>query len=302
MRVRVPILLVGCLLLARTPAGEADPAPKPAEAAGIQGEPLPDEVKARLERKVTADLSDSPIEDGVGFLRSLSNLPIVLDPALLKDAKNITLKIQEQKMGDTLVSIAGMAGGKIWYVDGMFWFSKHEACSDVKVKPLPVPAISDEQKAKVEAALKDFANDDYDTRAAAKKSVQAVGPGAISILAKAVENEGDDAERLSQIEALLKEFNGILNRGELGEAAMKDLNRKITFEFVDTPLDEGLAFLSSLTKVKLNLLVSKDAARIPVSLRVQDMELARALRWIARLAETKLTYHADQVTFVKESK
>jgi hypothetical protein len=66
------------------------------------------------------------------------------------------------------------------------------------------------------------------------------------------------------------------------------LARKVTFEFVDTPLDEALGFLKGLADVKFTLTpAAAKAAKAGINLRVTDMELSLAMEWILRL--TNLT-------------
>ncbi|MBE7462432.1 MAG: hypothetical protein HS116_02960 [Planctomycetes bacterium] len=66
----------------------------------------------------------------------------------------------------------------------------------------------------------------------------------------------------------------------------KKLQRKVSFEFVDTPLDEAITFLRSLTNVTM-IVDPKvlEGGAAPINLRVTDMTLELALEWILRLAE-----------------
>jgi len=66
----------------------------------------------------------------------------------------------------------------------------------------------------------------------------------------------------------------------------KKLQRKVTFEFVDTPLEEAIAFLRSLTNV--TMIVDPKVVQggaLPISLRVTDMSLDLALEWLLKLAD-----------------
>lgn len=65
-------------------------------------------------------------------------------------------------------------------------------------------------------------------------------------------------------------------------------SQKISFDFVETPLPDVLAFLSSLTDV--TIILDPDAIRDgapTVTLRVNEMTLERALNWICKLASLK---------------
>ena len=67
----------------------------------------------------------------------------------------------------------------------------------------------------------------------------------------------------------------------------KRLQKKVSFEFIDTPLDEALQFLNSLTKANIILdpkVVTEGAGKAPITLKVGDMDMETALKWILRLA------------------
>ena len=68
------------------------------------------------------------------------------------------------------------------------------------------------------------------------------------------------------------------------------LERRVSFEFVDTPLIEAVQFIQALTKVNIVLdpKVAEDAAGKKITLRVTDMPLHQALRWIVRLADCEM--------------
>jgi tetratricopeptide (TPR) repeat protein len=66
----------------------------------------------------------------------------------------------------------------------------------------------------------------------------------------------------------------------------KRLQRRVSFEFVDTPLQEAIAFLRSLTNVTMILDPRVVEAGPPaINLRVTDMSLELALGWILKLAD-----------------
>ncbi len=69
------------------------------------------------------------------------------------------------------------------------------------------------------------------------------------------------------------------------EEVRKKLSRKVSFEFVDTPLVEGVSFIRSLTNVNVVLdpkIVAKGLDQKTVTLRVTDMDMKTALDWICR--------------------
>ncbi len=88
------------------------------------------------------------------------------------------------------------------------------------------------------------------------------------------------------------------------EEIRKKMKRLVSFEFVDTPLEDALKFLDSLTKVNIIMdpkAVADGANRTPINLRVQDMELELALKWILKLAELEYDLKNQAVYITKKA-
>jgi len=77
------------------------------------------------------------------------------------------------------------------------------------------------------------------------------------------------------------------------------LGKKISFEFIDTPIDEGVNYLRTLTGVRVKLV---GAPPTPVSLHVREMATADAFWWVARLAGCDLKIEGDRVVMVPSKK
>ena len=78
------------------------------------------------------------------------------------------------------------------------------------------------------------------------------------------------------------------------------LAKKVTFEFVDTPLDEALGFLQTMTAAPIiqDPAVKAEVAKAKVTLRVTDKALSAALAQMLQSAklEHRLVNHAVLVT------
>ena len=78
----------------------------------------------------------------------------------------------------------------------------------------------------------------------------------------------------------------------------EQMEKRISFDFVDTPLADVVAFLANLTGT--NMVLDPAAVQgddVPVTLKVNDMRLGAALEWILKLAN--LTYALrDEVIFI----
>ncbi len=111
----------------------------------------------------------------------------------------------------------------------------------------------------------------------------------------------DEAVFVSTAEGLKEESGRVAPAGGAFKAVAEEdepkrlrklrelLERKVSFEFVDTPLNEAVEFLGTLTKVPMALdrasFEGGSGASVPISLRVLDMPLRSALRWIGRFAD-----------------
>ena len=76
------------------------------------------------------------------------------------------------------------------------------------------------------------------------------------------------------------------------------LERRVSFDFLDTPLADVVAFLQNLTGV--NMVVDPGAVEgddIPVTLKVSDMKLGASLDWILRLVNLQYAFQ-DEAIFI----
>ncbi|MHC4502298.1 MAG: hypothetical protein ACYTFI_03255 [Planctomycetota bacterium] len=78
-----------------------------------------------------------------------------------------------------------------------------------------------------------------------------------------------------------------IDEPEWEKEVRRKLDRKVSFEFAETPLTEAIAFLQTLTKV--NMIIDPAAAEAsgstPITLKVTNMTLGLALDWILKLAD-----------------
>jgi hypothetical protein len=112
------------------------------------------------------------------------------------------------------------------------------------------------------------------------------------------------ASHLAQIERYLKEpeqhlelLRPILKAREWRPELLpfkERLGLRVTFEFVDMPLKDGIKELSLITGMPLECDAEAESAATPITLRVQDMELELSLKWVARLAELDLTIDREK--------
>jgi len=110
-----------------------------------------------------------------------------------------------------------------------------------------------------------------------------------------------DTEALARMRSLIGKLDthpGFFEEDETVRTKLDAMNQKISFEFVDTPLVDACAFLQSLLKIKVTA-VEEGGAGTPVTIRVIDMKVSSALRWIARLSGSRMQIDGDGFVLAK---
>ncbi len=87
-------------------------------------------IKESLNKKVTFDFVETPLQDVVNFLSSLVDVTIVLDTAAVKDAPNVTLRVNEMRLQSALNWILKLVALKYTLKDEAVFISKAEAIQE----------------------------------------------------------------------------------------------------------------------------------------------------------------------------
>ena len=85
---------------------------------------------------------------------------------------------------------------------------------------------------------------------------------------------------------------------EWKKRVLEEMEKRVSFDFLDTPLADVVAFLQNLTGV--NMVIDPNATEgddVPVTLKVNDMRLGAALDWILRLCDLSYALK-DEVVYV----
>lgn len=285
------------------PAEGAGEKPKDAKDEGKKGsqEVETEEMKKAMARKVSFEFIDTPVSEGVNFIDSLVSITFVIDPKVKQEDKWVTLRVTDMPASEALGKIAAAVGAKVFVKDGAYYIGK-EAPGDAKKAPQAPAKLTAEQAKAVEAAIKDLASDEFATREAASKAIADAGIGALPLLQAAMKKT-DDVEAQSRMKALAQAFLEELGGDEGSEALNNALERKVSFEFIDTPLSETITFLNSLVrnsgaKIEVSDTAPRDAA---INLRVTEMKLGMALEWIAKLSDCQLVKSGGTVTVKRKS-
>ena len=133
-------------------------------------------------------------------------------------------------------------------------------------------------------------------------AVALAGAGAVAVRYSLAE-DGQPPKPVAATAAPAKaNATGEAPKADDGAAAevRKKLSRRVSFEFVDTPLVDAIAFLGSVTGVKMVLDPQIAAAgQAKITLRVTDMTVELALQWVVRLAELDYAVTAEGVVISK---
>jgi hypothetical protein len=90
-------------------------------------------IKEALNKKVTFDFVETPLQDVVNFLSSLVDVTIVLDTPAVKDAPNVTLRVNEMRLQSALNWILKLVALKYTLKDEAVFISKAE---NIQEKPV----------------------------------------------------------------------------------------------------------------------------------------------------------------------
>lgn len=260
------------------------------------------EIEKQLARKLTVDLKDTPLDEALNFLRSLTTCTMILDPKIAAEGMpKISLALKEVPLKDALEQIAAAAGAKYYIKDKALFISKAPPEKAPPPAPKPVTPLTEDQKAQARRALENLAHEDYAERENASKRLREMGSAVVPFLEEYLAKGDPDAERLLRVRGLIEKLKVPTSDGELSPEAARLLKRKVSFEFVDTPLEEAAAFLAALNKNKgLKILVDDGLAKTPINLRVNDLELGSAVEWIARLADGTIVKSGDTIKIARK--
>lgn len=255
-----------------------------------------EEMKQAMAKKVSFEFEDAALSDSINFLQSLTSVSMIVDPKLKADEHKFTLKAKDMPLREALVKFAATAGAKVYVKDGAYYIGTEAPEGAQKIRQEP-EKLTEAQVKVVEEAIKNLSSDDFSTREAASRAIADAGTGALPQLQAAMK-QTDDVEAQSRLKELVQVFLEQLGGDEGSEALNKALERKVSFEFIDTPLSETITFLNSLVrnsgaKIEVSDTAPRDAA---INLRVTDMKLGMALEWLAKLADCHLVKSGGTVT------
>jgi len=239
-----------------------------------------DGALARVKEKIAAK------EDEVGFLRR-EQAALIANQARVREDEQFKLRVTK-----LLEQVRDL------YDRHEYKAAEHLSLSVLKIDPLNGDAEGWKRKARAAYHVKEDSDVNELMRDEYKRSWEDVEEASISYAPLVLyPSNWDQISKRAESSAI-----GKVEKEEAWKADIrKKLQRKVTFEFVDTPLDEAVSFLRSLANVTMIVDPKVIAGGAPaINLRVTDMSLDLALEWILKLADLEYALK-DNAIFISKA-
>jgi len=249
-------------------------------------------IKEGLKKKVTFDFVEKPLPDALSFLSDLTGTNVVLDPDAALYANKVTLRVKEMEAGAALDQVLRLNGLSRVERDGALFVSRPAEIHGKRV--LRMYDVTD-----LTIDIKDFQGR---RQAVAGEPAFVPQAGAKQTEHEAIfgpPQEGGLEWRPQPRERARPVIVFEDKPPEWEKRIREALKKKVTFDFVETPLQDAINFLQSLVEVTIvvDTAATKDAP--DVTLRVGHMELGQALNWIMKLTGLAYTIK-DEAVFISK--
>jgi type II secretory pathway component GspD/PulD (secretin) len=251
------------------------------------------QMEQKLRRNVTFEFKDATLDEAVAFIGQLSKVTVVLQPDIKTPA--ITLSVTNVSIKNALDKILAQSGLEYAYVDeALFIFEKGKF---PKAEAPSAPPLSAEAEKKFDTSLSLLRDSDFNIRENASKAIAALGRDASLKLEAAlrIETDAEARERLTRI--LSSYAQPTLNDVSPEATRLLDsYSHRITFTFVEIPLEDAVLFTGQFIH-NPKFACDTNVTNLPLTLRVNDMPMGLALRWIARVSGARIVADGDALKF-----
>jgi len=264
----------------------------------------------KLEKPTSVDFVETPLRDVLKFLEAVADCRVVLDGSV-DGARGVTFRARAMP-ASAIVSWLGFLTDSTWLLrdEAVLVCSREKAASFVKRRRRAYDVSKFAREAEHTRVVKDMV----------ERLLRA--PGGVEGATVEIEAEGhlavtacewDHASVARLVDALRQvPRNGkvtwepprpdapelikvVTGKDEWPDWAKEAMGKKISFDFVETPLASVVAFISNLADLCIVLDPrDTDLRKSSVTLRVADMRLESALAWVLKLvgARFAVTPHA----------
>jgi len=232
----------------------------------------------RLARRVTFDFRDTPLQDVVAFLQTITRMTIILESrsmAMLPEPK-VTLKMTDARLGNALTEIIKPLGLQYRIADGAAYVGTPD---NLPLEQIPCTitdaALQVKSPERIAGRFTGYMFAEHYRMvivacSADGKLLIKLGPASIEH-AEEIKSLAD-----ADIAALLA-----MSPPDWTIEVPQKLQQKVSFDFVETPLQDILQFAHGLMDMPMNV-DAKALAELDnpeVTLKVTDMQLGQALDW-----------------------
>jgi hypothetical protein len=294
MKLRAVLLFLFPILIGAVGAGE------PAEKAWLQ--PL----RAKLEQKISIELDETPIDEGLTALRGLTTVPIVIDPAAyVEPGPQININLKDASLSQALKKMLEPADLDYGLVNEAVFVFKRNAYA---LAPLaPSGSLPEDKAREVRSAIADLGSDDFAVRQKANAALLGFGAAAAPYLDEAAK-KCSDPEVLVRLQNLLAPYKGKpLPEPKADVAKFLDgLTATVSFEFEDTKLEDAIKELFTVDGKPSELKnpvgdIAKELQSRSVRIKAVNMQLGNALRWLSFLTGSTLVLDGEKIKFTTKS-
>jgi len=284
-------------------------------------------LEERLEEPISFDFKATPLDDVVAFLRNLKRLNFVIDRTMFPERGNlewelrkqkVTLRLNGAKLKDAIDHICTQAGAGHVVVDSAIFIATKDRLRElakaktvlynetgwtplaaVMATPVSFDFIATPPK-DIAAFLRNLtksnivlderavrARKDLDVTLRLEKVDLKTALKWICRLTDLAYTVRDEAIYITTKRHLVGLEKTVVYDPEAWKPFEATLDEPVSFDFINTPLDDAVAFLRNLKK--LNIVIDRPALAgrddLVITLRLEKTKLKYALAWICRLLD-----------------
>lgn len=248
-----------------------------------------------LQRTVTYDFVDVPLDDILAAFRTHFQLSIMLDPARLTNPRRISLRVIGERLEDVLMRLMREQELNYKLRDEALFLHDQFAYIDEPLAPMPASHAD-----ALAALIAELNAEDFDVRERASKSIARIGVAAKPALEAALAKAAD-AETRKRVEGLLADLRmaGFLAEAPDVAKVLDMLLEPVSLEHAEEPLDMVVRSLGAQARVAI---VAEGLAKANITLGVRNMKLGNAVRWAARLAGARIVARGGMLVLERQER
>ncbi|MBM4039688.1 MAG: hypothetical protein FJ290_14360 [Planctomycetes bacterium] len=263
----------------------------------------PAAIKKAMEKKVTFDFVETPLQDVANFFSSLVEAPFTLDAEAVRRASNVTLRVNEMRFSSALDWVLKLVDLGFAVTPEAILVSTPDRITRVKDRVTPLAIVVHDVSDILDEGwqLGEMVRSLHELSEHPRSWVLGLGTRLVTIVRAGPEAEAGGLVRTMRGQKLTParpdRAKPPAGQPEWVAEIRRAFEKRVTFDFVETPLHDVVNFLSSLVDVTI-VLDEPSARDAPnITLRVNDMRLEAALGWILRIVSLRYQLK-DEALFI----